>query len=270
MAKQFTRQTTLPFARGLGSPAANHLLVTFPKLHPGGTPPKSVLHQRLAVLDAHRLTLGSDEHTFVGPRRELRGLNTAAKLIGVHQRHLEVPRERTVAVGTSMGAVCALFVGLRARAGWIIAGGPTVRMGTWLERFSTIDGPSEAARAKAADLIRLVDDGDGQAVRFLDTLILKLARRVEAPTRIDLFVGPRDPAHDDVARFARELEDIPLVTATLTVHDYGTHRGLAEAFDPWAIERLGDLGRIPLAQATQKSFSNPMENGQDTALSASR
>lgn len=270
MPKSYTGPTTIEFVRAPAGPTAEHLLVTFPKLHPGGAPPKSQLYRDLAGIDAHRLALGADEYNFVGPRRELRGLHTSSRLIRREARRLGVPREHVVALGTSMGAVCSLFIGLKAGVGWIIAGGAVVRMGSQLRRLASIDGPTEAAKARADGLMALADNGDGKAAHYLDRMIARSAQRVSEPTRLDLFVSPRDPAYPDVEWLAERLEGHPYIDARITLGEYRRHNQLPDEFHPFALELLGDAcGTVAADQAIQKSFSSPTENGHLTGGSAS-
>ena len=270
MPKSYTGRTTIEFVRARGGPTAEHLLVTFPKLHPGGAPPKSRLYHDLAAIDAHRLSLGADEYNFVGPRRELLGLHTSVRLIRKEAARLDVPRERVVAVGTSMGAVCALFIGLSAGVGWIIAGGAVVRMGTQLRRLAAIDGPTEVAKERADGLMSLADNGDGRAAQYLDRMIARTAMQVTEPTRIDLFVSRSDPAYPDVEWLAERLAGHPHIDTRITLGRYSRHNELPGEFHPFALKLLErECGIADGDQAIQKSFSSPTENGQLTGGSAS-
>lgn len=272
MPKHFTAATTLPFVRSAGGPTAEHLIATFPKLHPGPVAPKSQLFLDLGVIDAHRLLIGGDEHTFVGPNREIRGTTTGAKLIAREARRLDIPRERVVAVGSSFAGTCAISLGLRARAGWIIAGGVPARMGSMLKRLAAVDGPTREAKGKAEYLLSLADDGGGidDAARFLDGMLVHTARRTTLPTQVDLFVSRRDVAYADVMWFAEQLERHPHIRTRVTIGEYGRHNDIQEEFLEFALDLLiARIGRAPEPQSTQKSLASPMENGHRTGRSAS-
>jgi hypothetical protein len=107
-------------------PGARHLLVGFAGLRPGGASPPRSLPKRFPGLDAHWLLLGADRHTYIGPRREMAGLRAAAKLTRQEAARLEVPSGNVVTIGSSMGAVCALVIGLDARVARVVAGAPPV------------------------------------------------------------------------------------------------------------------------------------------------
>src|SRR5829696_2150885 len=60
---------------------ADSMLVAFPKLRAGAARPPIGLRRVLGDIDAHRLYLGSDEHTYIGPERRLGGFHAGMELI---------------------------------------------------------------------------------------------------------------------------------------------------------------------------------------------
>lgn len=227
--RTFDAAAAIPYLRIDGGPNARHLVVTFPKLEFGGAPPRRRLREVLEPLDVHELCLGSDPQTFVGPAREQAGVRTARRLIRKEAERLGVPRENVIAVGSSMGAVCALYIGFGV-AGRIVAGGPPVRMGTQLARFAEIDGPTNDAKAAAADFIALADNGDGRAVEFLDRMVARGARKVREPTAIELVVSRRDRTYSQVRALERELAALPLIDVSVVELEYPRHADVAKPF----------------------------------------
>src|SRR3954463_2841638 len=111
-----SRRASLPYALEPW-PGARHLLVSFPGLRADErqSEPSVRAGALLPDVEAHRLYIGADEHLFLGPQRTFAGSITAAELIHREGERLGVPMERTMTIGTSMGGLCALEVGMRAR-----------------------------------------------------------------------------------------------------------------------------------------------------------
>jgi hypothetical protein len=239
--RSFTGETTLSYALLEGSPESRRLVVLFPKLRHGGARPSFGYARALEPLGAHLLTIGSDRDNFVGPRREMRGLRTAVSLIHATASELDVPRENIAAVGTSMGAVASLFVGLPADVGQIVAGSPPVRMGRTVERLASLDGLREHTKRDAQKFLALGDNGDGSAARWLNRLIPDLAAKVRAPMRIELLVSLSDRTYRANQRFAAELEGNEWIDCRLTLADYDGHRHVKDDFGAYARNVLASV-----------------------------
>ncbi len=168
----------------------------------------------------------------------MRGQAAALELHSTICRELGIPAARSVAVGTSMGAVCALFLGLTAGCGHVIAGAPPVTMGRMLRRFSKLDGPSDETKAAANEFLALADNGTDDPAAFLDELIPRAADNVSVPTRIDLFVSPMDHSYKPARGLEKRLRDHPYSTVELTLSDYGAHANVLEPFIAFTRERL--------------------------------
>ena len=226
------KQTELvPFRVREASGGARHLVVGFPKLHPGAVPPSRRLFKTFEDANAHLLSLGADEHIFIGPRRQGRGLDAAVRIIRDQAERLEVPRENIVAMGTSMGAICALTIGMHAGCGRIISGGPPVLMGRWLKRLAELDGPAVAAKAAAGEMLALADNGDGRPERYLDHMAVEAAREAPEPTHIDIFVSLVDHTYPAVRWFRRRVADMPNIELQITRAEYARHVDIKDAFD---------------------------------------
>ena len=220
----------LPYRLRRQPGGSDRLLVFFPRLRPQGAAPNAGLSGPLADIRAHHLMLGADEHLFVGPQRRMLGRKTAVELIARERDRLGVPPEGVTTMGTSMGAIMALLVGLPAGAGHIIAGGAPIKMGKTLEKFDRLEGPSSPVKAAAKQFIALADKGDGRAVPFLDRVIFKEANKVESRVTIDLFGSELDRTMKPMRAFATAFADSELVDVRLTVDDYGRHSEIHEPF----------------------------------------
>ncbi|MFL6011891.1 MAG: hypothetical protein ACJ734_08915, partial [Gaiellaceae bacterium] len=139
-------------------PRADSLLVAFPKLRAGAARPPVGLRRVLGDIRAHRLYLGADQHTFVGPQRRMYGMHAGLELIERETTSLGVMRERVVCLGTSMGAVCAMVAGLMYGAGRVVVGAAPVHCGTALQRFV---GAKYGRKAAAPEVLALVEAPGG-------------------------------------------------------------------------------------------------------------
>lgn len=234
----FRAATEMPYRLREEPGGADRLLVFFPRLRPQGAAPNAGLSGPLADIPAHHLMLGADPHLYVGPQRRMLGHRTAIELIARERDRLGVPAERVTTLGTSMGGIMALLVGLPAGAAHIIAGGAPIKMGKTLERFDRLEGPSSPVKAAAAAFIALADNGDGQAVAWLNRAIFKEARRVQLPVRVDLFGSERDRTLKPMRAFAEAFADSELVNVELTLGDYGRHSEIHGPFVDFARSRL--------------------------------
>jgi hypothetical protein len=226
------KQTELvPYRVREASGGARHLIVGFPKLHPGAVPPSRRLFKTFDDVNAHLLSLGADENIFIGPRRQGHGLDAAVQIIRDQARRLDVPRENVVAIGTSMGAICALTIGLHAGCGRVIAGGPPVLMGRWLQRLAELDGPAVAAKAAAKEMLALADNGDRRPDRYLDYMAVEAAREAPDPTHIEVFVSLVDHTYPAVRWFRRRVAKMSHIQLQITHAEYARHVDIKDAFD---------------------------------------
>jgi pimeloyl-ACP methyl ester carboxylesterase len=220
-------------------PAAKRLLVTFPSLKSGSTRAPTGRRRMLEGVPAHRLYVGADEHTFIGPERGMAGLETTVELIGRSAGELGVAPARVVCIGTSMGAMLALAVGLTYGAGRIIAGAAPIRVGTALRGLRPGSGGRKSAAPAMIDLARTPTGDD--PVAFLDRWVFDLARQASAPCRIDLLASPLDYALRSSEEFAQAAGENPLLTCRLHVGEYDLHGSIGDAFYPFVRAELGAL-----------------------------
>jgi len=184
------------------------------------------------------LYLGADEYKFIGPGRRLDGLATAVELVELESKALEVPRERIICLGTSMGGVLALMTGLSYGAGRIVVGATPFRVGSALKRFIHKERLS-GAKKQTPWLIELAkSDEGGDPVEFLDRTIFDLAARCAHPCRVDVLISPRDFAASSAAEFAERAAGNPLLEVALHQSEYVRHADVGDAFYPFLRELL--------------------------------
>jgi hypothetical protein len=156
-----------------------------------------------------------------------------------------VPMERTMAIGTSMGGLCALEVGMRARVGRMVAGAPAIRIATDFAAFARGEDEMQSATTLRRYALRLAASDDGPpAEEWLDRMLFERAAAIDHPTAIHLFVAPRDVTHESVRLFAASLENHPMVECELREFDYGTHPRIGRYFMRYALEVAGRAGMV--------------------------
>jgi hypothetical protein len=239
-AGTYTGRTTLRYALERFD-GADCLLVAFPKLRIGLTRPPIGLRRSLGEIDAHKLYLGADEHTFIGPRRQLNGLHAAAGLIEREAESLGVPRERVVCIGTSMGAVCAMMAGFIYGTGRIVVGAAPIHCGTALTKFV---GSKSRRKRGAPEFLALAEGSDGSdPAQFLDRLVLDLALRSTSECRVDLLASPTDYATPSVHEFAAAAVANPRLHVRVHEAEYDRHGAVGEVFFPFLQKLLADAPR---------------------------
>jgi hypothetical protein len=213
-------------------PGSDRLFVTFPKLRPGLARPPVVVGRRLTGLAGHRLYLGADRDRYVGPNGQLLGLRTAIEILGREAGRLDVRRDNVVFFGTSMGAGCALMMGLAWGAGTVVGGGVPVLSGTLLQRIVDRGATGGGGKKAAASVIESVRQGDvdDDPVSFLDGLFFRLAEDLREPVTGHFITSPSDYADAGVRRFVRFADSRPNLHITLHQGSYDRHGSVRDEF----------------------------------------
>lgn len=231
MSETFHAETALPYALDQVE-EADHLLVGFPPYRTGVVDPPLGLRAKIGEQKAHRLFLGADEHTFIGPAQEQRGLRTAVRLIEEVGDELGVPPSRVICFGTSMAASLAALTGLAYGAGSIVLGAPPLALGTLLGNWARHE--RKTGRRPMTSAIHFVElarrEGGPDPVEWLDGLIPSLASECPHPAKVRLFANPDDWTFPGVNRFYEQRESFPNVDVEVEWTDAPTHDEVAEAF----------------------------------------
>jgi hypothetical protein len=230
--KMFQGEAALPFVLERVE-EADQILVNFPAYHTGVVEPSTWQRGKMSQHKAHRLFIGSDQHTYWGPAQELRGLRTAVRLIEKTADELGVPPERVVCFGTSMAAALAALTGLAYGAGGVILGAPPLAMGTLLGGWATQERREGGKpMTSAIRLFALAErDGGPDPVEWLDGLIPSLAADCPNPCKVRLFASPHDFVFPGVERFYEQRDSFPNVDVEVELlPDAPTHDAVAKAF----------------------------------------
>ncbi len=210
---------------------ADQILVGFPAYRTSLVPP-STWQLAHGMYNAHRLLLGADEHTYIGPAQEMRGLRTAVRLIEQVTDELDVVPGRVICFGTSMAASLAALTGLAYGAKATVLGAPPLAIGTLVGRWATEERESGSKpMASAIHLLELGQrEGGLDAVEWGDGLIRSFAAACPRPARVRLFANPDDFTFPGVERFYEERASFPNVEVELELTDAPTHDAVAKAF----------------------------------------
>lgn len=230
LVAEYERDARVPYAidhrRG-----AEHLIVSFPGLTAGRAEPLVEVGRYLGDLPCHRLYIGADEHFYIGPEGRLAGANTATHLIWREAKRLGVLERDVICIGSSFRGCCALYVGLKARAGLIVAGAAPVRMGHWIYKMLRGAAPSvEAVNMRRALAEVAGIDERPESREHLDRLILRAAERATHKAYIELYASPRDPLIHESRWLHARLRDHPTIHCSLDVDDYGEHADIKAAY----------------------------------------
>ncbi len=231
---------------------ADFLLVSWPGLRFGGVSPGLTL-DRLRRFRAHKLNIGADAYTYVGPRRSMQGARASLEIVRAEMERLGVPRENVITYGPSMRAVCALWMGLEAGVGRVICGGVPVRLGSRLRRLDQVTGPSPEAAAVRDQFLALAeaDPPAPPADVFFDELIYDAASKVTEPTTVHLFVSREDEMFPDNRELAAALSPHPHIDCRLDIGDYGMHGNIKDAFKRYLTRTLREAG-VPRSRPSRQ------------------
>lgn len=211
---------------------AEQILVGFPAYRTGIVPPGDWQLAKIEQHRAHRLLLGADEHTYIGPAQELRGLRTAVRLIEKVADDLGVAPEHVVCFGTSMAASLAALTGLAYGARATVLGAPPLALGTLIGGWAKHERQSGGRPMTSA--IHLLElgrrEGGPDPVEWGDGLIPSLAAACPRPAKVRLFANPEDFTFPGVEQFFEQRSSYPNVEVELELTDAPSHDAVAKAF----------------------------------------
>ena len=209
----------------------------FPKLASGQVRPAFGLRRLLGDFQAHRIYFGGDEHFFLGPKRELRGLRAAGRHVQATMDELDIEREELICLGTSAGAVGALLIGLEIGVGTIIAGAPSSTSGA--SSPSGKNSRPRGRRARRSKSCRRRATRSGGEIEFLDSLIPTAAAKAEYHSRVILYTSFFDDGYLSTMEFVERYRSHPLLSIVCT---HGTYA------------EYGEIG-APFKEFLQKQFT---------------
>lgn len=236
---EFAGATALPFVLDRVE-EANCLVVGFPGYRTGGAQPSLWLRANLRRLPAHRLLLGSDVHTYIGPDRQCLGLETATQLIRETAADLQVPPSRVACFGSSMASVLAAMTGLRFGAGLIALGAPPVMLGSLLSAWAEQERRpgSNAPVASAARFLAMAGKAEGDPVAWLDGLIFRLASDCPSEATIRVLASELDWTYPGIQRLVEHVDRLPRLRIDVELTEIAKHDQIAAAFHSEFLPRV--------------------------------
>lgn len=186
----------------------------------------------LSGVDAHRLYIkddyGSDPLTrssyYLGPNRSLTIADKVQRLIAQTRRECGLSARDVITAGSSKGGYAAIYHGLKAGAGDIIAGGPQIMLGSYLrtDNLKSIRPPI---------LEYIASENTDEASSWLNTVLASVvAEHATSEATIHFHVGVKEPHYQEHAVPFFEMAARAGLTIKADLQDYSLHEDLARFF----------------------------------------
>jgi len=202
----------------------------------------------LDTIDANQLFIkddyGSDPTThssyYLGPQRQLDISLRTQHLIRSLCEHLRLTLEDCIFCGSSKGGFAALYHGFALGAGAVVAGGPQIKLGTFL--FS---------RSKSSNLPPILEylSGGREATdaAWADEILPGIMRNARNPSpKLFIHVGRGDPHYEKhILPFLAICDDLNIRQISLDIGEYSTHEELATHFPIYLHDTLQNLAGMP-------------------------
>ena len=224
-------------------PDAEHLCVVFssqsrqPKYHYLRTLMWADCHQ-LYILDDHGIDIdgyGFGGCWYLGQARDFSFEADVMALIKQVTGELGVARENVIACGSSKGAFCALYYGLKHGLGHVVCGGPTIYLGHTL--FFRV-------HARFFDIAEYIAGGhSGDDLEFLDGLMFDALRSPGPKPNVHLHIGRGDEHYDGHILPFLDAAAEHGVTVELDVGVYERHEELEVFFPPYLLTTVRRITR---------------------------
>jgi len=244
---RYEREATLPYALHRVD-SARHLLVSFPALTASAANPLVEVGRYLGDLRCHRLYIGADEHFYIGPDGALAGAHTAVRLIWREAQRLGIDERDVACIGSSFRALCALYIGLKARSGLVIAGAPPARMGRWIAKLVQGSAPGRQAHSLRHAIAAVAGIDETVASQHaLDRLLPRAIGRANHEADIHTFVSAHDPVYEESEWLARHLAGHASLRSHLVLSDYGDHSQIKIPFYRYVRQTMRRTIAAPIA-----------------------
>lgn len=186
----------------------------------------------LSDLNAHRLYIkddyGSDPLTrssyYLGPNRSLTIADKVQRLIAQIRQDWGLPARDVITAGSSKGGYAAIYHGLRAGAGDVIAGGPQIMLGSYLN--------TPARDSVLPPILEyLAGSVSAEAEAWANSILVDLLRsRTGWPTTVHFHVGTGEPHYERHALPFKALAQEQGLQVAWDLRSYDTHEELAAHF----------------------------------------
>ncbi len=223
------------------SPGSNRLVVIFQAINrkPGynyiGTL-SGLPTNRLYIKDEY----GDDPSTrtsyYVGPDRSETIAVAVQKLIVEIANACDADLRRAIFCGSSKGGFAAMYHAYLAHAGYVVAGGPQVLLGNFLNS-------SSESSVHPPILRYLAGNNSHESVIWANELLFnKIASASEPYPQLYIHVGRDEPHYKNhVIPLIEYLASHGMTIPTIDLADYGTHEELAEHFPAYLRRTVIDL-----------------------------
>lgn len=186
----------------------------------------------LSSVNAHRLYIkddyGSDVATrssyYLGGNRSFEIHNKVIELIATISEALDVRSEDIIFAGSSKGGFSSIYTALSMECGTVIAGGPQILLGDFLNSKNPESVNPPIMQYLAGDIT-------DESVIWLNNLILDKVSACKGKINFHIHVGEGEPHYrKHVLPFIDMVKDNPLLKVDLDLADYSSHSELAKYF----------------------------------------
>lgn len=187
---------------------------------------------------------GSDELTqtsyYLGPNKSLKIANKVDKLIEKTRKKLKIKKENVICAGSSKGGFASLYFAYRMGYGYVVSGGPQIRLGTYLTK-GKIDGDQLGILPPIMKY--LTGEITKENVEWADQILYKMISKSKYSPKVYLHVGKDEPHYqyhvkyfmDWVEKFDKH-ENIKL-----DLSNYSTHKELAIYFPEFLTNSIDSI-----------------------------
>ncbi len=212
------------------------LILTFPGFSSLGNPPAYNYIRTLKDSNTHKLFI-LDDH---GPRGSyLIGQNrdnsielSVMSLLSNLCQEYDIKHENIISQGSSKGGTCALYFGIKYGFGYAIAGGPQIRVGTYLSHA-------------APDVLDFIAGGRGKEdILHLDNILYDMLKiPFKKFPKIFIHVGRGDHHyHGHILPFLNKLDEKGL-EYEMNISNYHSHTSLGHYYPDYLITTLNSIDK---------------------------
>lgn len=212
----------------------NYLVVVFSGFNPKGSPPTYNYIRTLQGYDINKLFILDDQGErgcyYLGNIRNFDVESSVVSLITKIANENDIPHGNIICCGSSKGGYAALYFGIKYNFGYVIAGAPQTKLGSYLlgvKEYRTMEF--------------IAGDSSEESRKFLDGLLYDLIAHTKKTPRIYIHVGSGDHHYNGhVIPFKEHLMEYEF-DFILDVKNYQEHGEIGKYFQEYLTETLAAI-----------------------------
>lgn len=220
---------------------SKYLVVVFQAINkkPGYNYIKSINHintNKLFIKDDYGDDIATRSSYYLGKNRSFNIAENVQKLLQQFESKLNIPRSKFIFCGSSKGGFAALFHGYSFGVGYVLAGGPQILLGDFLNSKS-----NNSIHPPILDY--LAGDRSQPSIQWANELIPNLLKKSTAPyPHTTIHIGTGDPHYKNhVLPFKEMCELLSIENITIETKNYNTHQELAMHFPEFIQNKIESI-----------------------------